>query len=146
MSTFASYCSVSALTLALNGAIATVALAEAVTFKAELKGSNHIPPTDSTATGSADVSYDTVSRTLTWTITHYGLTGEPTAAHFHGTADLKTSARVAVPINGDLKSPVRGSTTITEAQAADLLAGRYYINFHTPAHRAGEIRGQVIRQ
>jgi hypothetical protein len=146
MSPFAHCCSIAAFTIALNGALGSVALAETVTFKAELNGSHHIPPTDSKATGNADVSYDTVSRALSWTITYSGLTGDATAAHFHGPADMKTSARVAVPINGDLKSPVRGSITITEAQAADLLAGRYYINFHTAAHRAGEIRGQVTRQ
>jgi len=30
-----------------------------------------------------------------------------------------------------------------DAQAADLLAGRYYLNIHTAAHRPGEVRGQV---
>jgi hypothetical protein len=44
--------------------------------------------------------------------------------------------------------PVQGTATLTDAQAADLLAGRYYINIHTAANPAGEIRGhvhQVIR-
>jgi hypothetical protein len=34
---------------------------------------------------------------------------------------------------------------LTEAQAADLLAGRWYVNIHTAANPGGEIRGQVTR-
>jgi hypothetical protein len=48
-----------------------------------------------------------------------------------------------VPFEGSLASPIKGSATLTEAQAADLLAGKYYINIHTAAHKGGEIRGQV---
>jgi hypothetical protein len=120
-----------------------VAVAETVTLKAELKGTNQVPPNDSKGTGTADVSYDTTSKNLTWTITYSGLTGDATAAHFHGPADTDKTAGIAVPITGDLKSPVKGSATLTDAQAADLLAGRYYLNIHTAAHRPGEVRGQV---
>lgn len=100
-------------------------------------------PNDSKGTGTADVSYDTTSKNLTWTITYSGLTGDATAAHFHGPADTDKTAGIAVPITGDLKSSVKGSATLTDAQAADLLAGRYYLNIHTAAHRPGEVRGQV---
>src|SRR5437870_13205600 len=81
-----------------------VAAAETVPLKAELKGTNQTPPNDSKGTGTADVSYDTTSKNLTWTITYSGLTGDATAAHFHGPATDKT-AGIAVPITGDLKSP-----------------------------------------
>jgi hypothetical protein len=40
---------------------------------------------------------------------------------------------------------VEGSATLTDAQAVDLLAGRYYINIHTAANPPGEIRGQVTK-
>ena len=42
-------------------------------------------------------------------------------------------------------SPAQGSAVLTDAQAADLLAGRYYINVHTAANPRGEIRGQVTK-
>ncbi len=43
----------------------------------------------------------------------------------------------------DAKSGATGSATLTDAQAADLTAGKYYVNVHTAAHPGGEIRGQV---
>ncbi|MGA7734953.1 MAG: CHRD domain-containing protein, partial [Pseudolabrys sp.] len=38
-----------------------------------------------------------------------------------------------------------GSATLTDTQAEDLMAGRWYVNIHTTTHKAGEIRGQVTK-
>ena len=46
-------------------------------------------------------------------------------------------------IGNNPTSPATGSATLTDAQAADLMAGRWYVNIHTAANRGGEIRGQV---
>ncbi len=53
------------------------------------------------------------------------------------------NAGVVVPFKGSLASPITGSATLTDAQIADLEAGKWYVNLHTAAHPAGEIRGQV---
>jgi hypothetical protein len=65
--------------------------------------------------------------------------------HFHGAADPGTNAGVQVNIGSisGLGSPTAGSTTITGAQGADLVAGLWYVNIHTAANPGGEIRGQV---
>ena len=55
------------------------------------------------------------------------------------------SAGVAVAIGTALNSPVTATATLTDAQMADLEAGKWYVNVHTPANKGGEIRGQVIR-
>ena len=120
-------------------ATGSIAAAETVQLKADLKGSN------TAATGNASVSYDTASKQVTWRITYAGLSGTPTAAHFHGPAQPGANAGVAVPIPNVATSPIQGSATLTDAQAADLVAGRYYINIHTAATPAGEIRGQVTK-
>jgi CHRD domain len=120
-------------------ATGSIAAAETVQLKADLKGSN------TAATGNATVTYDTANKQVTWRIDYSGLSGTPTAAHFHGPAQPGANAGVAVPIPNPATSPVQGSATLTDAQAADLLAGRYYINIHTAANPPGEIRGQVTK-
>ena len=112
-------------------------------FKVELKGANEVPPVTSKGLGSATVTYDTASKKLTWKITYAGLSGNATAGHFHGPAAADKNAPVVVPFSGNLASPIEGSATLTDAQAADLLAGNWYINIHTADNKPGEIRGQV---
>jgi hypothetical protein len=127
------------LGLATLLATGSMAAAETAQMKADLKGST------TAAKGDANVTYDTASKQVTWRITYSGLSGTPTAAHFHGPAQPGANAGIAVRIPNVAASPVEGSATLTDAQAADLLAGRYYINIHTAANPAGEIRGQVTK-
>jgi len=37
-----------------------------------------------------------------------------------------------------------GTAVLTDAQIADLTAGKWYANIHTQANPGGEIRGQVV--
>src|SRR3569832_1652960 len=133
-------------------AFATLALATTVVFagpafadkyKAALDGKSEVPPTTSAGTGTADIDYDPASKKLSWKLTYTGLTGPATAAHFHGPAAAGENAKPAVAIPAATSSPVEGSATLTDAQAADLAAGKYYVNVHTAANPGGEIRGQV---
>ena len=118
--------------------------AETMKMKAALDAKSEVPANDSKGTGSADITYDTASKKLSWKMTYSGLTGPATMAHFHGPAEAGKNAGVAVPIT-PATSPSEGSATLTDAQAADLMAGRYYVNVHTDANKGGEIRGQVTK-
>ena len=133
---------------AFSAALVTAmpASAEMLMYKADLKGSAEVPATDSKATGVVDATYDTTAKKLSWTITSVGLTGAATAAHFHGPAEAGKNAAPVLPINGNLVSPIKGDATLTDAQAADLQAGKWYFNVHTAAHKDGEIRGQVMKK
>jgi len=121
------------------------ALAEVVNYKATMNAQNNPQPNSSTATGNAEVAYDTTTKMLTWTVTFNGLTGPATAAHFHGPAAPGANAGVALLIGNNPASPAKGTATLTDAQAADLMGGRWYVNIHTEANRGGEIRGWLMK-
>ena len=55
------------------------------------------------------------------------------------------NAGVALLIGNNPTSPAKGSATLDDAKAADLMGGRWYVNIHTAANRGGEIRGQVVK-
>ncbi|TKT72423.1 CHRD domain-containing protein [Afipia massiliensis] len=120
------------------------AFAEKMTMKVDLTSAAQVPAVTSPGKGTADVNFDTATKMLTWKVTYSGLTGPATMAHFHGPAEAGKNGPVAVPLK-DAASGAEGSATLTDAQAADLLAGKYYINIHTAAHPGGEIRGQVTK-
>lgn len=143
MHPFARMSSLAGLAAAAVMAVSSPLLAESVKLAATLDGAQESPPVKTEGKGTAQLTFDTESRELDWTVEYSGLSGPTAAGHFHGPAEKGKNAGVAVPFEGELASPIKGSATLTEAQAADLLAGRYYINLHTAAHKDGEIRGQV---
>ena len=119
--------------------------AQAQSFTAHLDGASEVPPKDSKGTGELTAKLDAATRTLSYTLTYRDLSGPAGAAHFHGPAAPGANAGVAVPIANAGSSPVKGTATLTEAQMADLEAGKWYVNVHTKANPGGEIRGQVMK-
>ena len=126
-------------------ASATASWAETITFRADLKASSEVPPNDSKGSGLVTATYDSSSKKLSYNGNYSGLTGPATAAHFHGPAEPGNNAGVQVPVPTDaiVKSPFDGEATLTDAQASDLVAGKWYFNIHTAANKGGEIRGQI---
>ena len=125
------------------GLAAGPARAEVVPIHATLDGAHEVQPKTTDGKGTMQGSFDTTTRKLDYTVTFSGLTGPSTMAHFHGPAAPGANAPVVVVVNGGTSSPATGSATLTEAQAADLLGGKMYVNVHTAANPGGEIRGQV---
>jgi hypothetical protein len=118
-----------------------------VEMKAAMTAAKEIPPKNSNGSGYAFVSFNEATRALTWKVYFSDLTGPATAAHFHGPADPTANAGVAIALGGGAPmSPVTGSATLTEVQAAQLMGGMWYINVHTQANPGGEIRGQVLQE
>jgi hypothetical protein len=135
------------LAAALLIAFASPARAERVRLSANLDGVSELPPVESPGTATATVWFDKDTGTVSWDVYWGGLSGPPTAAHFHGPASKTNRAGVQVDLGGNsFASPFRGSAPLTDEQAGQLLAGQWYINIHTDAHPDGEIRGQVLRQ
>lgn len=122
----------------------TASMSNTVGFVANLDGSAEVPPSAAAGTGTIEASFNKDTSVLTWKVTYSNLNGPVTAAHLHGPADAKSNAGVVVPFTGDLLSPIEGKATLTPAQAADLLAGKWYVNLHTKANPAGAIRAQLV--
>jgi len=97
--------------------------------------------TGSPGLGMATMTYDDVTGQLSWTIVWDGLLTPAVVAHFHGPATPNQNAGVQIAI--DPVSPSVNSAIISDQQAADLLAGLWYINIHTATFPGGEIRGQI---
>ena len=125
-------------------ATASASIADTIVLKSELHGASEVPPNDSPAAGMVEATFDTETKLLTYTATFSGLTGPAIGAHFHGPAEPGENAGIALPFLF-VMSPVKGKATLSDAQAQDMLAGKWYANVHTEAHPGGEIRGQLTR-
>jgi hypothetical protein len=113
-------------------------------FKGTLSGGAEVPPVTSAATGTATVNFDPATKQITYSVTYSRLSGPAGAAHIHCGAAAGANAGVAVKFDNPA-SPISGSATLTDAQIADLEAGKCYVNVHTEANKSGEIRGQLTK-
>jgi hypothetical protein len=114
---------------------------EQVRMTAVIDEAQETPPSGSAATGTGTFLVDTSSNTLWFNITLTGVVGE-TMAHIHGFAPPGTPAGIlyALPV-GNSKV---GSITYLESEEQGILSGQTYVNIHTGAFPAGEIRGQIL--
>lgn len=116
-----------------------------VQFHSTLDGKNEVPQNQTQASGKLTATLDRSTGFLTYDITYEGLSGPPTAMHFHGPADPGQNAGVLVRIAPPLASPIHGATPkLSDQQIQQLLNNKWYLNVHTQANPGGEIRGQVL--
>ena len=146
-----------ALVLIMSGA----AHAQTVRFTASLSGANESPGVATGAFGTADITWNGSTKTLSWIIDVYNLPSGTTNAHFHvggpGVAG-PTVVNIAFPpqISNDYR--LTGSATAANLLPRDaqgirswedleqsLFGEQLYVNIHSAANPPGEIRGQVVR-
>jgi hypothetical protein len=123
------------------------ALAAPLAFKVPLSGAQEVPPVQTAASGSADLTYDPATRLITWTVSTAGMTSAVTMAHFHGPAAQGKNAPPVVWLSkqgSPVEGQVKGQATLTPEQAEQFTSGNLYINVHSKDHPAGEMRGQVM--
>jgi hypothetical protein len=126
------------------GLFSARAYADSLMFHAKLDAATEVPPKNSKGTGMLMATLDTKTKMLSYEITYSGLTGPATMAHFHGPALPGANAGIAVMFK-DPSSGAKATVPLTDAQIADLEAGKWYVNVHTAANPGGEIRGQVTQ-
>ena len=130
-----------ACTLGLLGS--GISHADTLNLGATLSGAAEVPPNTTGGMGQLQAEFDKATKTFSYTLRYSDLSGPVKAGHFHGPAEAGQNAGVALGISNIATSPVQGRAVLTAEQAADLLAGKWYVNLHTAAHPAGELRGQV---
>jgi hypothetical protein len=142
------------LTAALLLTFATGAPAALIPLQATLTGTQETPPNDSPGLGSAAFILDDLgARTLVSAVTFSGLSSPTllddanTSAHIHlglpGAAGPILHPFPTAPIGVTSGSFADIWFPLTAANIADLEAGNTYIDIHTTAFPAGEIRGQI---
>ncbi|MFM8560467.1 MAG: CHRD domain-containing protein, partial [bacterium] len=114
-----------------------------VPLNALLDGGQEVPANAATGSGWATATVDTAANSITYHIVYSGLTGAPTAAHFHGNRLHGASGGVKVGLTAGA-SPMTGTVSYLQADEGQLLSGMFYINLHTAAFPGGEIRGQLV--
>jgi hypothetical protein len=135
----------------LVAAVASAALAgcgmmsrsNTASFSGAMNAASEVPPNMTRGSGLAEAWLNRDTNVLKYKITYNGLSGPATAGHFHGPAAAGANAGVVLPF-ANAESPIEGQATLTPAQAADLIAGKWYANIHTAANPGGEIRGQML--
>ena len=127
-----------------TGGVGGTAGATSTTYNVTLDGAHEVPMVTTTATGTATITLD-ASNLVTVTGAFSGLSSTATVAHIHGPATATMTADPIIPltITQGTSGTVTGSGTLTDAQAADMRAGRTYINYHSMNHTTGEIRAQI---
>ena len=139
-----------ALMLALPGGV----FAADEVFTATLTGDAQVPPLDVDGTGKATVTISDDESTISWDVTYSGLTGAPGAGHIHfGAVDATGPVMIpfaTVTATGSSGSFAAADYATGEGLPADwagvlaaIRAGDTYVNIHTEANGAGEIRGQL---
>lgn len=138
----------SAFSVALIGGLAFGARAQMKTVTVNMTEAQEVPPHQGAGAGTAILTLDPATKTVSWKVTWHDLTSTAIMAHIHGPASPTTNAPPIVWLGpkgkmDPLPNPLEGSAKLTDAQWADLMAGKDYINVHTTTNKGGEIRGQI---
>jgi hypothetical protein len=111
-------------------------------FFADITGGQEVPPVDTRARGFSSLWLDEDNNMITVSLLFDGLKAPQTAAHIHGPAGLGEIGGVLVPL--PLGSGSGEQIAIDDEVEGWIKSGLTYVNVHSTAHPAGEIRGQYF--
>ncbi|MBN2325724.1 MAG: CHRD domain-containing protein [Candidatus Omnitrophica bacterium] len=108
---------------------------------AVLAGEKVVPSVDTQARGSAIFKLHEPEKILMYFLNVFEIQNI-TAAHIHiGDADV--NGGVVHPLDAPVDGFSSGSLNLTDEDIANMKAGLFYVQVHTQANPAGEIRGQI---
>ncbi|HEX8873728.1 MAG TPA: CHRD domain-containing protein [Nitrosospira sp.] len=118
-------------------------IANAGEIKVNLSGDQEVPPVQTSASGSGMIMVED-DKSIKGTITTSNLKG--TGAHIHEGAPGKNGPDIiTLKKTSDNEWSVPADAKLTDAQYDAFKAGQLYVNVHSDANKAGEIRGQLKR-
>jgi hypothetical protein len=107
----------------------------------QLTGAQEVPPNDSKAVGTGDITID-ADGNVSGSISTPTIQGR--AAHIHVGAPGKAGPPIITLTGGDPGVwNVPPGAKLTPAQIASWKAGDLYVNVHTAEHPGGEVRAQL---
>jgi hypothetical protein len=114
-------------------------------LRATLAGAYEVPPTQSSGSGYFEAVYRPSTKVLEYRLNLQGLSGPITMGYLQGPAGPGENAQQVAPINIAIYDyTIWDGVTLTEEQAAQVLAGQWYVNVMTLQYPDGEIRGQIL--
>ena len=114
-------------------------------LRATLAGAYEVPPTQSVGSGYFEAVYRPSTKVLEYRLNLQGLSGPITMGYLQGPAGPGENAQQVAPINIAIYDyTIWDGVTLTEEQAAQVLAGQWYVNVMTLQYPDGEIRGQIL--
>ncbi len=125
---------------------------DASEFQATLTGDAERPdPVDTDAVGTGTFSLNADETQLSYSISASGLSGDVTGAHFHFSADGASGSggiifgiTDSVVNDGNGGAVAEGIWNLSEEDVRNLRLDYIYVNLHTEANPAGEIRGNLV--
>jgi hypothetical protein len=130
-----------------------------ITYAAELRPQNEVPPATGNAFGSALVTFDFNNNTIAWEVNSSGVVS-PTLSHIHrgssavtGSVIINFATSASQIVGGHTSgfATMSGSQVTAAFQPSDLTAlanpataSNYYVNVHSSAFPGGEIRGPLV--
>ena len=114
-------------------------------LRASLNGSNEVPPTQSRGSGYFEAVYRPSTKVLEYRLNLVGVGGPTTMGYLQGPAGPGENAQHNGPINIPIyDNTIWDGVTLTEEQAAQVVAGQWYVEGRTIQYPDGEIRGQIL--
>jgi len=106
-----------------------------------LTGAEQVPPVASAAKGTGTFTVN-ADHSVSGSVSISGLA--PVAAHIHvGARGQNGPVAIGLTRASDTMWVVPAGAKFNDDQYKSFLAGNTYVNFHTPAHKGGEIRAQL---
>ena len=136
-----------ALILFISVSISSTSIATLYNINVPVNSAQEVPPNASLGTATLFGTYNDVTNVITFNYSFSNLTGNSTAAHFHGPAAVGVNAGVRIGHTGFPTGVTSGSYsnsfTLSASNETELLSNLWYLNIHSTSFPGGEIRGQV---